>query len=1307
VFKKILTFLVALSIGSVYGQSYCTAGPSSTADSEITGVSIVGDSYSISNFSNSCGTPGVQDFTSTDSTDLSRGSTYSISIIMGTCNGTYSGALSAWIDFNGDGDFTDSGEQLGTYSGSPTSTQTWSFSVPQSASLGLTRLRVMQEEGGSASGIAPCNTFTWGSVEDYLVIITNSPPACPVPTFSSITATDSTVTLDWSSQDTAFIVSHSVAGSSTTPITTTVYDTSVTITGLLPNTTYNFYIKTDCSAAGNGFSQNLGPFTITTLPCAPSSMCTYNVELTDTYGDGWNGAEVEVLDSNGNVVYTLGSNFTTGYAYTETISLCSGGAFTIKVSDDGSYPSEIGLVLKSYGSTISTYNATSATTIGTTMSSFNSSCNTLCPAPILTSLVAADTTVTLSWTSSDTAFTLSYGIVGSSAVPTTMTVYGTSAIISGLAPNTWYEFFITTDCSAAGNGTSQTIGPNTIKTLCTALSTPVYQGFDNDSIGSSTNPNAPSCWYYVEDQGAAGYGYINNTTWSINPISGSNYYYLYNSFDADYEALVSPAIIGLDSGTKQMEVWFANNGWSTGNSVYIGTVSSPSNLASLDILDTIYVPNGATWIKSTVYFSASSGYNMSDSHIAIVTTDSSTYNGVYIEDILIKDAPSCLPPTAISVNTVLVDSAQISYASNGIATWLEYGPPGFTQGTGTQVQVYGSPVWLTGLNANTTYDVYVVQMCADSTYSDGFGPVTFKTFACAPSQMCTFDIELTDSFGDGWNGGEVQVLNSSGGVEYTLGTNFTSGTSYTETITLCTGGSYTIEVSDEGGWPSEMGLNVIYSGSTINTYSASGTTQTGTQMASFSANCNALCPTPSNLTFTAGKNDASFTFDKNGGTGTYVYQWGPVGFLQATGTGFTPGIDSTTANSFSISGLSSNTCYDVFMIQNCGTNGVSDTLGPVTFCTALCDTSDLCSFTMSMYDTWGDGWNGATVDLYYNGVLSKTFGHNFTQGDSLIVHFEVCAGIDIAVVNALQGSFPSEVYYSLTSSTGQNVSVSAGNFNTGAVDTITANCVTPSCPVPTNLGIANMGSTFADISWTGGTGTFMYHYTELGTTNKIAGTSSTPLASMVGLKPQTTYSFDLVEVCSAGDTSLMTFHSFTTDSCVAVNQGNPLYTVDSTGATFMDVTFDWAGASGYSGYYISFGDGNNATGTGSSQTHTYTANGQYTAVLKLFGDCDTTSQQIFVNVNGIGIDEAAVQSVLMYPNPTTGLVYINGTVAQGNEVEMRVLNYLGQEVFNTSVNATNGVFEHTFDLSNMSSGTYLVEIRTATGIVQRPVVVRH
>ena len=66
-----------------------------------------------------------------------------------------------------------------------------------------------------------------------------------------------------------------------------------------------------------------------------------------------------------------------------------------------------------------------------------------------------------------------------------------------------------------------------------------------------------------------------------------------------------------------------------------------------------------------------------------------------------------------------------------------------------------------------------------------------------------------------------------------MGAGFLTGQSYTETINVCTGGSYTIEVSDAGFYPSEIGLNVVSGGATIATYTNSSSTTLGTQMATF------------------------------------------------------------------------------------------------------------------------------------------------------------------------------------------------------------------------------------------------------------------------------------------------------------------------------------------------------------------------------------------------------------------------------------------------------------------------------------------
>jgi len=1111
--KKLLNLLMFVFALGANAQTYCSAGPSSTADSEITGVVLIGNTDTISNIDSSCGTIGVQNFTSIHSADVSVGATYSVDVTMGTCNGTYSGAIAAWIDFNSDGDFLDAGELLGTYAGSPTTTQTFSFTVPAGASLGTTRMRVMQQENGTATGIAPCNTFSWGSVEDYAIVIdTLYSPSCLPPTFASITASDTSVTLAWNSNDSTFIVE---------------------------------------------------------------------------YG-------------------------TTGFVY--------------------------GLGLQ-------------------------------------------------------------------------VTVNDTFAIITGLSSNTGFDFYIKTDCSANNNGYSTYVGPYYVKTLCTAVSTPLYESFDADSTGGFSNPNAPSCWYYEENSGAAGYGYITGSTWNLSPHTGSNMYYLYNSSDSAVEALISPAIVGLDSGTKQMEIYMACTGWSTGNDVIVGTVSSPTDLSNFNAMDTISVPNGATWNMYTVYFDASAGYNMSDHHIAIITTTTNTFTAVYIDEITIEDAPQCLPPSSLSVGSLGTDSAEVNFTTSGIASYLEYGPvgfiPNFQQSTGTIVTATSSPHWLTNLDTNTSYDVYVYQMCADSTMSPAFGPATFKTLQCAPAAMCTFDIELTDSWGDGWNGAQVEVLNSSGGVEYTLGAGFISGSSYTETIMVCSGETFTISVSVAGSYPSEIGLNVLSNSSVVDSYTATSATTVGTQMAQFTASCNTACPSPSNLTYLAGKNDATFTFDQNSSSATYVYEWGPVGFAQSTGA-TSSFIDSTTSNGFTITGLSAATCYDVFVIGNCGANGVSDTLGPITFCTNLCDTTDLCSWTMSMYDSWGDGWNGAEVQVLYNGVFGQSF--TFATGDSSIVDFQVCSGTQITVVNSAAGSYPSEVSYVLSNASGtQTTSVSTGNFAVGVQDTLSANCVAVSCPMPANLTNSSMGATTANITWTGGTGTFMYEYRAQGATTApmLSGTSTSAMASMMGLTPSTTYDFYVKEACAPGDTSMTMYHVFTTDSCAAITLGNPQFNVDSVNATAAALTFNWNSAN-TTGFNISFGDGNSATGTGGTVSHSYTANGTYSVTLTVYSDCDTASKTFNVQVGTIGIEDiTGITALMIYPNPTQGLLTIDGEISHSAEISIRIINYLGQEILVDQFDPTSSVLSKTYDLSEAAAGAYLIEVATDRGVVKKSIIVRH
>ncbi len=112
---------------------------------------------------------GYSNFTNIG-TDLTKGQSTSIAVRSTRSSNSIAEFYAIWIDYNQDGDFTDSGEQVWMVDGTTASTATGSFTVSANAPLGITRMRVSM----SANGVpAPCETFPRGEVEDYVVNIKN------------------------------------------------------------------------------------------------------------------------------------------------------------------------------------------------------------------------------------------------------------------------------------------------------------------------------------------------------------------------------------------------------------------------------------------------------------------------------------------------------------------------------------------------------------------------------------------------------------------------------------------------------------------------------------------------------------------------------------------------------------------------------------------------------------------------------------------------------------------------------------------------------------------------------------------------------------------------------------------------------------------------------------------------------------------------------------------------------------------------------------------------------------------------------
>lgn len=145
--------------------TYCTATATNTADERIGNVKF----GTINN--TSTGTAGYENFTSI-STNATRGTANTISITPVWTSTKYNEAYAVYIDYNRDGDFTDSGELAWTKAGSQTTPVTGSITIPATASLGSTRMRVMMQYSSIPS--SSCGSYTYGQVEDYTLNILSS-----------------------------------------------------------------------------------------------------------------------------------------------------------------------------------------------------------------------------------------------------------------------------------------------------------------------------------------------------------------------------------------------------------------------------------------------------------------------------------------------------------------------------------------------------------------------------------------------------------------------------------------------------------------------------------------------------------------------------------------------------------------------------------------------------------------------------------------------------------------------------------------------------------------------------------------------------------------------------------------------------------------------------------------------------------------------------------------------------------------------------------------------------------------------------
>ena len=198
-----------------------------------------------------------------------------------------------------------------------------------------------------------------------------------------------------------------------------------------------------------------------------------------------------------------------------------------------------------------------------------------------------------------------------------------------------------------------------------------------------------------------------------------------------------------------------------------------------------------------------------------------------------------------------------------------------------------------------------------------------------------------------------------------------------------------------------------------------------------------------------------------------------------------------------------------------------------------------CTHTLTLNDSWGDGWNSAAINLSVNGVDEGDWTIN--SGSTGSVTFQASTG-DVIVVSWLAGgSYPSECSWFITDGNTGAV-IGSEFFYTDGTQSLTGACAFV-CSAPSALASSAVIGSSATISWTAispapGVG-YDYYYSTTNTAPTTTETGSTPnnttlTQSLTGLTPSTTYYYWVRSDCDGTDKSDWASGGSFTTSCAAV-----------------------------------------------------------------------------------------------------------------------------------------------------------------------------
>jgi hypothetical protein len=173
-----------------------------------------------------------------------------------------------------------------------------------------------------------------------------------------------------------------------------------------------------------------------------------------------------------------------------------------------------------------------------------------------------------------------------------------------------------------------------------------------------------------------------------------------------------------------------------------------------------------------------------------------------------------------------------------------------------------------------------------------------------------------------------------------------------------------------------------------------------------------------------------------------------------------------------------------------------------------------CDYTVTMLDSWGDGWQGQSITFSVNGIESSVALASGSEGTEIISTY----ANDPVIITLVGTDTYGEIEFSITDPTGAVIASGGPSADAGELysDISPSTCAPPSCPTPTLTGLT-VNSESAVATWANDDN-FTSFTIEIGDTGFVQGTGTEYTVNettytFTGLSENTYYSFYLSSVC--------------------------------------------------------------------------------------------------------------------------------------------------------------------------------------------------